>query len=59
MSGFAIESDDRMDVCNNEEYYPAECHPEHIRRILACLHYCYGMSTMDLEKQNALMGTKR
>ena len=57
--GLAIQADNGQDVCSNEDYYPAECDPDHTRRILACLHYCHGMATSELEKQNALLGTSR
>ena len=59
MLGFRLVSDDGNTVCDNQDYYPTECDPEHIRRILACLHHCSGMTTEDIEKQNALLGTSR
>ena len=59
MKGYRLVSDDGLTVCDNQDYYPAETDPEHIRRILACLHYCNGMATEDLERQNALLGTNR
>ena len=59
MQGVRLESDDGNTVCDNNDYYPAETDPELIKRIIACLQYCHGMSTDELEKQNALMGTKR
>jgi hypothetical protein len=43
-------------ICNNQDYYPHEVDPEFMRRIVACLNACQGMTTSDLEKQNALLG---
>ena len=54
--GLGIVADNGDRVCDNMDFYPAECHPEYTRRILVCLQYCRGIPTEDLEKQNALLG---
>jgi hypothetical protein len=54
--GLGIVADDGNRFVDNNDYYPAECHPELVRRILLCLNYCKGISSDDLEKQNALLG---
>lgn len=43
-------------VLNDAPYYPAAVDPEYARRILACMDYCTGISTEELEKQIKLMG---
>lgn len=59
LSGRRMVTEDGDHVCDNNDYYPAECNPEYVRRILACLQYCHLMPTEDLEKSNALMGTRK
>lgn len=54
--GMGIVADNGDRFVDNNDYYPAECHPEFVRRILVCLNYCNGIPTEDLEKQNALLG---
>ena len=49
--GLAVVSDAGERVCDNQDYYPTECHPEYTRRILVCLQYCHGISTEDLENR--------
>lgn len=45
-----------IEVCDNNDYYPAKTSADLSRRIVACLNHCQGISTEELEKQNKLMG---
>lgn len=45
-----------VEVCDNNDYYPAKTSADLSRRIVACLHHCQGIPTEELEKQNKLMG---
>ena len=57
-SGLRIIAENGDSVCDNNDYYPCECDPEYTRRIMACLKYCHGMTTDDLEKQATLLGVR-
>lgn len=45
-----------IEVCDNNDYYPAKTSADLSRRIVACLKHCHGIPTEELEKQNMLMG---
>ena len=48
-------SEDQV-VMDNTLHCPTVVDPEYVRRILARMNYCTGMSTEELEKQNQLLG---